>query len=336
MKISSTATALMAVFALIGTLMVAGIMLAPPQPHNIHYVNYRGKTDIDAGFESYLRAKGVKYTITYHDADRDDSNFGKILQNIRSDREVDVVVSWGTTVTLNIFGTKNESGANKVSGVPGVFVLVTDPVNSNLMNPGDTSGRNLTGSWHVAPIISQFRSMMIYRPSKKIGILYNPAEKNSVVSVEEMKRVAALHSVAIVTIPFDIVDGKPTSGNATAALKKMKDEGVEWLYLPPDSFLGQQARDLVIPVAHGLQMATFASTEQLMKTGAAFGLVSSYFELGEITAAKVEKILVEGVPASQIPVDTVPRFRHQMNQQVAEKLGITVDPKLLQSIEILN
>lgn len=306
------------------------------EPYVIHYVNYRGHTNIDAGFEAYLNSRKIPFTIIYHDLNRNPKEFPNVIASIRADKKTDLVVTWGTTVTLGVFGPYTDRSGDYIKDIDGIFTLVTDPVHSKVVPSNISSGRNLTGSWHVAPASNQFRAMMVYKPAKKIGILYTPTETNSVIIVEDMRREAAVHDVEIIAIPFTVVDGIPNSSNATAALIAMKKLGVEWLYLPPDSFLGTQTRDLIIPEAHSLGIATFASTEQLMQTGAAFGLLCPYWELGTLAAKKAEKILRDGVEPSSLPIDTVDRFHHQMNLAAMRRLGLTVPESLVSTIETVE
>jgi putative ABC transport system substrate-binding protein len=97
---------------------------------------------------------------------------------------------------------------------------------------------------------------------------------------------------------------------------------VEWLYLPPDSYLGTQAQKVIIPAAMAVGLPAFASTEQLMETGAVAGLVSRYHSIGQFTAYKAEQILVNKVPASKIPVETLTRFALQVRMDVADALKL--------------
>jgi putative ABC transport system substrate-binding protein len=102
---------------------------------------------------------------------------------------------------------------------------------------------------------------------------------------------------------------------------KLRD-GVEWLYLPPDSYLGTQTEKIIIPAAMSVGLPTFASTEQLMQTGALTGLVSRYYSIGQFTAYKAEQILVNKVKAEKIPVETLTRFALQVRMDVAEQLKL--------------
>lgn len=301
-----------------------------PDVYSIHFVNYRGKTDIDAGFEFQLHKLGVRHKITYHDVNRDPKRFAEIVKDIRADEDADLVVTWGTTTTLGIFGQYPPGDPRFIRMTPGLFTLVTDPVGSRIVPELETSKRNITGSWHVAPLENQFRSMMVYRPTKRIGALYTPTENNSIVTIDELRKTAQRYDVELIATPFELHDGKPVATNAVEALKKMSDSGVEWLYLPPDRFLGVQARDLVIPTAHKLSLITFASTEQLMQAGAAFGLVCPYFELGVLAANKAKLILVNKRHPEHILIDTVERFTHQINEEAVQRLGVKI-PQMIRA-----
>ena len=97
---------------------------------------------------------------------------------------------------------------------------------------------------------------------------------------------------------------------------------MEWLYLPPDSYLGTQTQNIIIPAAMSVGLPTFASTEQLMQTGALAGLVSRYHSIGQFTAYKAEQILVNKVRADKIPVETLTRFALQVRMDIAEQLKL--------------
>ena len=284
--------------------------------YSIHYVNYRGHTDVDKGFESELKARGLRTRITYHDVARDPKRFKAIIDAIRADKSTDLVVTWGTTTTLGIFG-KHSDGKPFIKEYPGVFTLVTDPIGSEIISKVNDGTRNVTGAWHVASVQKQFTTMMIYRPARKVGVIYSPTENNSVVTVKQLISFAQGFNVEVIAIPFDVVDGKVTSTNAIAALDKLKAAGVDWLYLPPDSYLGTQAKDLVIPGAHARGIPTFASTEQLMEAGAIVGLVSSYIELGQLAAEQAEEILKKKVKPADIDVTSVNKFQHQIDLEKA-------------------
>jgi putative ABC transport system substrate-binding protein len=97
---------------------------------------------------------------------------------------------------------------------------------------------------------------------------------------------------------------------------------VDWLYLPPDSYLNTQTRNLIIPAAMESNLPTFASTEGLMETGALMGLVARYHSIGQFTAYKAEQILVQKRRPETIPIETLTRFSLQVRMDVAEQLKL--------------
>jgi putative tryptophan/tyrosine transport system substrate-binding protein len=323
----------LAILTLAGTLVIGLVsfvsaVLPIPRTYHIEFVNYNGRNPVDTGFEDYLKSRKISYTITYHNADRSLENLKQILNSLERSK-ADLIVTWGTTTTLAIFGTVKD----QVLDNSGLFVVVASPVLANIVKSASEPGRNLTGSWHVAPVANQLRSMLSYKPSKKIGVLYTPSEVNSLITVKELKRQAALLSIEIVAIPFDFQDGAPIAGNTVAAIAEMKAQKVDWLYLPPDSFLGSQARSLVIPESNRAGIPTFASTEQLMLSGATAGLIAPYSELGKLAGRQAEQILVERIKPMNIPVRTVDRFDHMVNSKIAPQFGIELNKPLFDSVK---
>lgn len=301
----------------------------------IHFVNYRGKTVVDQKFEETLLSKGMRFRIVYHDANLEVKNLPGIRTDVMQDRSKHLVVTWGTPSALALFGKYNDDPHQFVRDVPGIFTMVADPMDSGLMAP-TLEKRTITGASHVAPIENQFSAMMIYRPAKKIGILYSPNEPNSVAAYESLQAFAANFNIGIVAIPFDLENGKPSSRNAISAINEFRSKGVDWLYLPPDSFLASQAKDLVIPAAHAAGIPTFASTEGFMISGAAFGLISPFERLGKLAAEQAYNILIKGMDPSDVPIEGVQQFQHQYNKPVADSLGIKLREGIVLEIKDIS
>src|SRR5207248_3579764 len=162
-------------------------------------------------------------------------------------------------------------------------------------------------------------------------------EQNSVVVVEEVREVSKRLGFTVVARPFKLdANKRVTSEGAADMVKELKQQNVEWLYLPPDSYLGTQTKAIIIPAAMAVGLPTFASTEQLMETGALTGLVSRYHSIGQFTAFKAEQILVNRVPASKIPVETLSRFALQVNMDVAEALKLPPPLPMFNYAELIN
>lgn len=315
-------------FVLVLLLAAAGLAAqaqdkSPAKPYRIYAITFRGVTDVEKGFRDYFSARRIPIEITFRDIALDASRIPGFLEEIRR-LKPDLVYTWGTSVTLGVVGTYDKADPKThISDVPVVFTLVAAPVLAKIVPSLKSSGRNVTGVFHVAPTDAQIRAISAYRPFKTLGILYTPTEQNSVVVLREVQELGQKMGFKVVARAFRLDASKKATGEgAVELIKEIKAAKAEWLYLPPDSFLGTQAQKVVIPAATELGLPTFASTEQLMESGALAGLVSRYHSIGQFTAYKAEQILVKKVHPRDIPVETLTRFSFQVRMPMAEKLRL--------------
>lgn len=317
--------ALLALAFLALTLAADGDARAQTQvrPYRIYAITFRGMTDVERGFQEYFAARRIPVQVIFRDLNRDASRMPGFIDEIRATRP-DLVYTWGTSVTLGVVGTYDAYDPSKhITDIPVVFTLVAAPVLAKIVPDLKASRRNVTGVFHVAPTEAQIRAMASYRPFKSIGILYTPTEQNSVVVVDEVREVSKRLGFVVIAKPLKLDAAKRvTAEGAPEMIRELKEQKVDWLYLPPDSYLGTQAKNVIIPAAMEQRLPTFASTEQLMQTGALTGLVSRYHSIGQFTAYKAEQILVHKVPPSKIPVETLTRFSLQVRMDVAEALKL--------------
>jgi putative ABC transport system substrate-binding protein len=332
--------------SLLAMLVVAATLAAdqdaraqsPSRPYRIYAILFRNMTDVETGFQDYFKARRIPVQITFRDLNRDPSRMPGFLEEIRRTKP-DLVYTWGTSVTLQVVGTYDQvDPAVHITDIPVIFTLVALPVPAKIVRDLKNPGRNVTGVYHVAPAEAQMRAMASYRPFKSLGILYNPTEQNSVVAVEEVREVSKRLGFSVVARPFKLDSNKKvTAEGAPEMVRDLKlRDGVEWLYLPPDTFLGQQAQKVIIPAAMSVGLPAFASTEQLMETGAVAGLVSRYHSIGQFTAYKAEQILVNKVPPQRIPVETLTRFSLQVRMDVAEQLKLPPPLPMFNYAELIN
>lgn len=312
--------------------VVAAVLLLIPltdawsqaqRPYRIYAITFRGMTDVEKGFQDYFASRKIPVEITFRDLNRDSSRMPGFIEEIRKTKP-DLVYTWGTSVTLGVVGAFDKiNPQNHITDIPVVFTLVAAPVLAKIVPDLKSSGRNVTGVFHVAPTETQMRAMAAYRPFKKIGVLYSPTERNSVVTLEEIREVGKKMGFTVVEKKFQLdAANKLVADGAAEMVAEMKAEKAEWLYLPPDSYLGTQAQKVVIPAAQSNGLPTFASTEQLMQAGALAGLISRYHSIGQFTAYKAEQILVKKAPVKSIPVETLTRFSFQVQLESAIQLGL--------------
>lgn len=310
---------------------------AAGRPFRIYAITFRGMTDVEKGFEEYFRSRKIPVQIVYRDLNRDPNRMPGFIEEIRATRP-DLIYTWGTSVTLGVIGPHDAPDRSKyVNDIPVVFTLVASPVLAKILPEGTALRPNVTGVTHVAPTSAQIQAMAAYRPFKTLGVLYTPTEKNSVVVIEQIRKLGRERNFDTVERMFRLdANRQPTAEGAADIVRELKDAGAQWLYLPPDSYLGTLAQELVIPAAMQVGLPTFASTEQLMQAGALSGLVCRYFSIGQYTAHKVEQVLVEKLVPASVPVDTLKRFSYQVRMGAAERLKLPPPLSMLSYAELIR
>ncbi|MBB95469.1 MAG: ABC transporter substrate-binding protein [Rhodobacteraceae bacterium] len=322
------------------------LLLAPPvavaqDGKSIFMVLWRGETAVEQGFRGYFSEKGLPVTYEVVSVDRDTARLPEIVARIKA-AQPDLVYTWGTPVTLGIAGAdpdlaQGEAYPPQVTDLPIVFSMVSQPVLSGVVDDTRLSHRNVTGVSHVVPMETQVQAMQAYMPVDRIATIYTDAEPNSAQAVAELKAVGERYGLRIdtYTVPLD-ADGQPDPASIPELVAEAAAAGPQFLYLGPDSFLGEYAAE-VADAANAAGLATFASTERsLTSSDALYGLVAPYYDVGRFAAQKAEAVLFDGVDPGAIPVETLPSFSYRVRLDVAQRLGILPAMSLMDYAEIME
>ncbi len=307
------------------------------RPFRIYAITFRGMTDVEKGFADFFVSRKIPVQITFRDLNRDPTRMAGFLEEIRATKP-DLIYTWGTSVTLGVIGPHDGVIAGQhITDIPVVFTLVAAPALAKIVPEQGAVRHNVTGVVHVAPVAAQIQAMAAYRPFQNLGVLYTPTERNSVVVLDEIRKIGLERKFNTISRTFRMDANRKVHAEGAAELvRELKEAKAEWLYLPPDSFLGTLAQDIIIPTAMEVGLPTFASTEQLMQAGALSGLVSRYYSVGEFTAHKAEQILVGKQQPATIPIETLKRFSYQIRISAAEKLKLPPPLPMFNYAEIIT
>lgn len=333
------ALGLIAAGAAVGTVAAGGSLYAQTaraEPYKIYMITFRGDTEVEAGFRDYLAQRQIPVEYINRDVDRDPSKVAGFIDEIRA-MKPDLVYTWGTPVTLATVGPYDAPDPAKfVADIPVVFTMVAAPVRAKVVPSLDSSGRNVTGAFHVVPLDAQLRAMQSYRPFDSLGVLYTATEQNSVVLVEELRQLAPTVGFRLVERQFKTdAAGKPVADGLDAMIREIKEEGADWLYLVPDTFLGS-ILDQVTPICEQVLLPTFGATELAIRSGGAVtGLVCRYYSVGQLAASKAEQILVGGRNPAMIPVETLKRFSLIVNMPLAKSFQLYPPLAMLNYAEVI-
>ena len=300
-------------------------------------LTYRGTTDVDTGFRSYLSEAGLDVDFVVRDVQQDASRVTAILDELPTIAP-DLIYTWGTPVTLAVTGTVEQPNTHPaLRDIPVVFALVAEPQKAGIVRNLAAPERNVTGTVHVVPLERQLQHMHNYRPWNKLGLLYNPAEANSQAIVQSLKQYGQQHQVEILarSLHQDSA-GKPTADGLSELIDELHQGGAQWLYLPPDTFLGT-IYDRITPLALQRRLPLFASTELALRTGNALtGMVSRYYSVGQLAGSKAVDLLLGHKTVQQLPVESLKRFSLMVNMQMAQQLELYPPLQVLNYAEVVS
>lgn len=328
---------LLVLCCLIGMVDLGTAHAAAKKPYKIMMLLYRGNTEAEKGFIEYFKRRNIPIEIITRDAQADKATIAGFVREAR-DIKPDLIYTFGTTVTAEVVGLVDEVDPSRhITNIPVVFNIVADPVGAGLVKNMQSSGRNLTGASHLVPLDAQMKALQAMRATKTIGVIYNPQEKNSVLAVQELKALAPKFNLTLHLSPVVLdSDHKPSKVGLNQAIQAVLEKKPQFLYLPSDSFLIKNAESVVL-AARAAKVPVFAATEPPIRNdGALLGLVSTYYNVGELAAHKAEQILLKKKTPAQIPVEVLHRFTYLVNMTTAKKLGIYPPLSILKIAEVVE
>jgi putative ABC transport system substrate-binding protein len=173
------------------------------------------------------------------------------------------------------------------------------------------------------PALPQLEMIRNFVPKlKKLGVLYNPSEVNSVSYLEHVKKAAAAIGIDLVMAPLN-----NTSEAATATTSLMGK--VDAIYFPNDN-TAMAAVGAIVTVALKDKIPVFANDSASVEKGALAALAYNRYEMGRQTAVVVMQLL-QGKHPEDIPVVQETPKEVVLNMKTLEKLQLA-EPVLADTV----
>lgn len=325
------------IFFTISMLMHGVASAADVKPFRITMVVFRGCEQACKGFTDYWKERKIPVEIELLDVQTDTKKIPGFIAHVKKNKP-DLLVTWGTTVSLQMLGTMdNADPAKHVTDIPALFMIASTPVGSGLVRSLAMPGRNVSGTLYIVPVETQLNVARLYMPYKKIGFLFNETEDNSKVVNADLKAAQSKFDFELVSrsIPLTAA-GKPDAASLPKLVNELADQKVDFLYFAPDTFLLLN-RDAITKAAVARNLPVLATSEAVvMESDALFGVVNRYYTVGQLTASKAEQILVNKVAPRDIPVVAPPGFSLIVNMRVATQMERYPPIRVLKIAEIVR
>ena len=266
------------------------------------------------GFKDALEEAGIKAEYDEQNAQGDVTIANTIANKFVTDK-VDLVFAIATPTAQAV--------SNATSDTPILFSAVTDPEAAGLVKP------NVTGSSDKVDIEQQLALLReISKDAKKIGFLYNSSEENSLVQLEEIKKVAGKYD-------FEIVEQGISSANELPqAIDKMLTQ-VDALYLPTDNLISSSSA-LIAEKANAAKIMTFAAESGMLENGIFITKGIDYYQLGKEAGKMAAEILKDGKKPSDLPYKISETVEIAVNKQTLEQLGIKLPEDVMSKAKFIE
>lgn len=327
--------------SILAAVVVAAGLAAPATAaqYKILIATWRGCEEACQGFQDYLTESSVDVAFILRDAGRDKSVIPGFLAEARA-AEVDLILTWGTSVTRGIAGTLADlENPSFNHDIPQVFTVVADPVGAGVIESLEHTGRaNLTGTFNRVPEAVNIETMRAYLPGfGHLGLIYNTNERNSVLKLAEIAALSTEMGFALTALELPLgADGKPRVDDITPKMAELKAAGVDFLYLGSSSFL-RANRDAFTGAAVANGIPVLSPYERLVRDSQALiSVAARYTDVGRLAATQAEKILTGGATPGDLAVARMTDFAFVINMAVARKLKLFPPLELLQIAETVN
>lgn len=262
-----------------------------------------------AGYES---GKNLKWQ--YQSAQGNTGTAAQIARKFVGDRP-DVIVAIATPSAQAVVAATKD--------VPVVYSAVTDPVAAQLVPGMQASGTNVTGVSDLLALDKQIDLIKQVVPqAKRVGMVYNPGEANSVVVVKQLQELLPKAGMTLVEA------AAPRSVDVASAARSLIGK-VDVIYTNTDNNV-VSAYESLVKVGNDAKIPLVASDTDSVKRGAIAALGINYRDLGMQTGRMVARIL-KGEKPGAIASETSSKLELYVNPGAAAKQGVTLSDALLKS-----
>jgi len=262
-----------------------------------------------AGFEP---GKNLKWQ--YQSAQGNVGTAAQIARKFVGDRPDAIVAIATPSAQAVVAATKD---------VPVVYSAVTDPVAAQLVPGWGPSGTNVTG---VSDLLALDRQLELIRRivpnARRVGMVYNPGEANSVVVVRQLQELLGKAGMTLVEA------AAPRTVDVGSAARSLIGK-VDVIYTNTDNNV-VSAYEALVKVGNDAKIPLVAADTDSVTRGAIAALGINYRDLGVQTGKLVARIL-KGEKPGTIASETSSKLELFVNPEAARKQGVTLPPDLVKS-----
>lgn len=273
---------------------------------------------LDAGRDGALEAlaeagfvEGENLTVIQQNAEGDIAALATIAQGF-VDEGVDLIIATSTPAGQAAFNAVQDLEAPIV-----IYNVVTDPFAAGLATAPDDHPDWIVGTQALPPVETAMQTMMEIVPDAEVvGIIWNPAEKNSEVATGIAREVA--DSLGIELLEANISD----SSEIQTAAESLVAQGIDAFFISTDSTV-VSGFEALAKVANENQIPLFANDPASAARGAVAAVGVDYYQDGLDSGAIAAAILKGDASPSDFTVERQSASILAINYDAAAEQGVT-------------
>lgn len=307
---------LLVVLAALVTACSAGVQAQAVRLGIIQIVEHPSLDQARQGFLDRLEELGYTVQADYQNAQGDMATAQIIARSLAESRP-DLILAIATPTA--------QAMAQATSTIPILITAVTDPEAAGLVERNERPGTNVTGTSDLNPVDRQLALVREIAPAaRRVGVLYNAGEANSVVQVAWARDVAE-------ELGLTLVEATVASSSEVFQAAQSLMGRVDAIYVPTDNTV-VSALESVIQVAEQAKLPLVVGEPDSVARGGLITVGIDYYQLGRQTAEIADRIL-KGADPAEIPIEYQANPRLVVNPGAAARMGVTLPQELLAQAE---
>jgi len=279
-----------------------------------------------AAFLDGLRALGYEpgrnIIIEYRSAEGD-ADILPFLADELVARKVDIIVAVGTPPAV--------AALKATATIPIVFLFITDPIGSRLVDNLAHPGGNITGLSSLAGELGAKRLELLRETLPRLSrvtVLWD----SDFIADSELKSIQAAARIFGINIQSVDISGHSNLTAVFSMIVKNKPDAM----LVTTNLRTHQYRDIIADFALRQRLPTMFGRRDFVVGGGLMSYAADFSILSRRAATFVDRIL-RGTPAGNLPVEQPTQFELVVNSKTAKTLGIKIPQSiLLRANEVLR
>ena len=268
------------------------------------------------GFQDVLREKGYDVSYNVHIAQGNISTANLIAKQILGEKP-DLVLAIATPTA--------QACAQVIRKIPILITAVTDPVGAGLVSSLEKPGGNVSGMTDMSPVDRQVDLIREFIPGiKKLGIIYNSGEANSVSILGILKKECAARGI-------EVEEATVTNASGVTQADKSLVGRADAVYIPTDNTV-VSVFEAITKVCVENKLPLFAADVDSVSRGAVAALAVDYYRMGRQSAEMAERIL-KGENTATMPVETLKDLKLYVNPGKAKEMGLAVPDGVMKTAD---